>query len=101
MSTAYETTPAESLRKDGVVTQRLRSAKGTVVAATLGKSDSWVDKVRNGESGVMLHDLPALLDALHLKCVDKAKICVDHDVYNSLKCIAGAALEAPQKLEWE
>lgn len=95
-------TPAElSFRNGGVVGERLRSAKRTAIADLVGKSDSWVDKVINSESGVMLVDMPALLDALGLKAVDKAKVCVDKDIYMSLKNIAGAALEAPQKLDWE
>lgn len=58
-----------SLRQGGVVGERLRNAKAAVVADALGKSDSWVDKVRNGESGILIHDIPALLEALGLKCV--------------------------------
>ncbi len=81
--------------------ERLRNAKAAAVADALGKSDSWVDKVRNGECGVMLHDIPALIDALGLKCVGSEKVCVDREIYVSLKTIAGAALEAPRKLEWE
>lgn len=96
---AEDCTP--TFRKTGVVAERLRNAKATAVAEALGKSDSWVDKVRNGESGVLLQDMPALFDALGLKVVSVEKICVDRDVYQSLKTIAGAALEAPQKLEWE
>jgi len=61
-----------ALRQGGVVGERLRNAKATVVADALGKSDSWVDKVRNGESGVLIHDIPALLEALGLKCVGAA-----------------------------
>lgn len=90
-----------ALRQGGVVGERLRNAKATVVADALGKSDSWVDKVRNGESGVLIHDIPALLEALGLKCVGNEKVCVDRDIYVSLKTIAGAALEAPRKLDWE
>lgn len=81
--------------------ERLRNAKATSIAEALGKSDSWVDKVRNGESGILVADLPALCAALGLKVVSAEKICVDREVYQSLKTIAGAALEAPQKLEWE
>ena len=101
MSTAYESAPAESLRKDGAVAERMRNTKRTATANALGKSDSWVDKVLGSECGVMLHDIQPLLDVLNLKAVDKNKVCVDKDIYLSLKNIAGAALEAPQKLEWE
>jgi hypothetical protein len=93
--------PSTSLRQGGVVGERLRNAKAAAVADALGKSDSWVDKVRNGESGILIHDIPALLEALGLKCVGAEKICVDREIYVSLKTIAGAALEAPRKLEWE
>lgn len=92
---------SDAFRGDGVVLERLRNAKATAVAHALGKSDSWVDKVRNGESGVLVSDIPALLEALGLKAVGAEKVCVDRDIYVSLKTIAGAALEAPRKLEWE
>lgn len=92
---------APSLRSGGVVGERLRTAKAASVADALGKSDSWVDKVRNGESGILIHDIPALLEALGLKAVGAEKVCVDRDIYVSLKNIAGAALENPRKLEWE
>lgn len=101
MSTAYEPPPDASLRKPGVIAERLRSAKRAAIASALGKSDSWVDKVLNGESGVMLHDIQPLLDALLLKAVDKSKVCVDKDIFMSYRTIAGAAMESPQKLEWE
>lgn len=101
MSASYETPPAEALRKGGAVAERLRSSKRASIASALGKSDSWVDKVLNGESGVMLLDIQPLLDAINLKAVDKSKVCVDKDIYQSLRHISGAALEAPHKLEWE
>lgn len=101
MSQAYAHADENALRRPGVVAERLRNTKATAIANVLGKSDSWVDKVRNGESGVLLTDIQPLLDALGLKAVDKSKVCVDKDIYTSLKNIAGAALEAPQKLEWE
>lgn len=101
MSASYETPSADALRKPGVIAERLRSAKRASIASALGKSDSWVDKVLNGESGVMLQDIQPLLEALILKAVDKSKVCVDKDIYQSLRHISGAALEAPHKLEWE
>ena len=90
-----------ALRHGGVVGERLRTAKAAAVADALGKSDSWVDKVRNGESGILIHDIPALLHVLGLKAVGDEKVCVDREIWTSLKTIAGAALEAPRKLEWE
>ena len=50
---------------------------------------------------MLIHDIPALLEALGLKAVGSEKVCVDREIYVSLKTIAGAALEAPRKLEWE
>lgn len=101
MAPASASEAAPSLRIGGVVAERLRTAKAAAVADALGKSDSWVDKVRNGESGILIHDLPALLQALGLKVVGAEKVCVDKEVYRALHTIAGAALEAPSKLEWE
>lgn len=101
MRSVYEANEETSFRTYGIVLERLRNAKASAIANEMSKSDSWVDKVRNGESGVLLSDLPLLLSALGLKAVDKDKVCVDKDIYISLKAIAGAALESPQKLEWE
>jgi hypothetical protein len=101
MAALSATEPSTSLRLGGVVGERLRTAKAAAVADALGKSDSWVDKVRNGESGILIHDIPALLKALGLKAVGDEKVCVDREMWTSLKTIAGAALENPRKLEWE
>lgn len=56
---------------------RLAKAKREAVEAALGKGESWATKVLNGESGVRLDDLPALLLTLGLKIVGVEKVCVE------------------------
>ena len=101
MQPLFTPTPPASLFPGGAVQERLRNAKKSAVAERLGKSDSWAQKVVDGECGVLIQDIPALLAALNLKMVDVSKVCVDRNIYESLRHIAGAALEAPRKLEWE
>jgi len=101
MATVSDDVADPSLPQAGVILERLGSAKKAAIGQALGKSDSWAQKVLDGEFGVLIHDIPVLLRALDLKTVDRKKVCVDRDVYLSLKTIAGAALEAPRKLEWE
>lgn len=101
MATLSDDVADPSLPQAGVISERLGSAKKAAIGQALGKSDSWAQKVLDGECGVLIHDMPILLRALELKAVDRKKVCVDRDVYLSLKTIAGAALEAPRKLEWE
>lgn len=66
---------AEPLRNP--LRDRLAKAKREAVEAALGKGESWATKVLNGESGVRLDDLPALLLTLGLKIVGVEKVCVE------------------------
>lgn len=71
---------------------RLAKAKREAVEAALSKGESWANKVLNGESGVRLDDLPALLLTLGLKIVGAEKVCVDADLLKSYEIIARRAL---------
>ena len=90
---------ATPISGDGTILERLRIAKKSGVSEAVGKSDSWAQKVFEGESGVLVHDMHAFLHALGLKVVDTSAVAVDAAVFNALRAIAGAALDAPHKLE--
>lgn len=67
--------------------ERLANVKSEWLASALEKDDSWVRKLRNGECGVMLSDLPVLLHALNLKIVDSRKVCIDPEIAKSYEVI--------------
>lgn len=67
--------------------ERLASTKSEWLAGVMDKDDSWVRKLRNGECGILLTDLPALLRALDLKVVDLGKVCVDPEIAKSYEVI--------------
>lgn len=83
------------------VLQRLARVKNSAVAEAIGKDESTVSRVASGELGVKLADLQPFLHALGLKCVDAGRVCVDREVYESYKVLAGKALTEPRSLEWE
>jgi hypothetical protein len=85
----------------GVLRERFDSEKDSVIESVVGKAESWAKKVGSGASGVMLDDIPKLLDALGLRIVDKSKICVDRAVYESYRTLAAAAISNPSKLVWD
>lgn len=85
----------------GVLRERFDAEKDAVIESALGKQDSWAKKVGGGYSGVMLDDIPLLLDALNLKIVSKEKLCVDRAVFDSYRTLAAAAISNPKKLEWD
>ena len=70
-----------------MVRERLASAKSEWLAGCMEKDDSWVRKLRNGECGILLSDLPALLSALGLKVVDGKKVCIDPEIAKSYEVI--------------
>jgi hypothetical protein len=73
------------------------------VSSALGKSDSWARKVLDGESGVLLDDLPGLLKELGLRVVGVDRVCVPRDEYQAYRALAAQYLKQPQRLEedWE
>ncbi len=82
--------------KRGIVRERFEDFKDSALDAAMGKGDSWAKKVGYGNSGVLLDDIPKLLDALGLKVVDKSKVCVDRAVHEAYKTIAAAHLQGPR-----
>lgn len=83
--------------------QRVAGVKNQAVSQAIKKDESTVSRIVSGETGVKLDDLQAFLLVLGLKVVDANKHCVDRDVWQAYKTLAGAALNDPKKLEqdWE
>lgn len=90
-----------ALPKKGALRERLEAMKDAAIDSAMGKGDSWAKKVGYGNQGVMLDDIPKLIDVLGLKLVDKSKVCVDRQVYEAYKTLAGTAITAPRKLDWD
>lgn len=67
--------------------ERLANVKSEWLASLLEKDDSWVRKLRNGECGILLSDLPTLLQALNMKIVDSRKVCIDPEIAKSYEVI--------------
>jgi hypothetical protein len=100
---AADVTPApapNALPKKGALRERFEDIKDSALDSAMGKGESWAKKVGYGNQGVMLDDIPKLLDVLGLKVVDKSKVCVDREVYEAYKTLAGKAITEPQKLDW-
>jgi len=79
----------------------MRTGKGTALSAALGKSDSWARKVLDGESGVMLGDIPRLLSELGLKVVGQDRVCVPRDEFLAYRTLAERYVATPRSLEWD
>lgn len=73
------------------VADALRNANRAAIENALGKQESWVRKVINGECGVMLDDIDALLDALDKKAVSKGKMCIDPELARAYEHIVKAS----------
>ena len=90
-----------ALPKKGVAWERLRNAKDSAVALEMGKDDSWVRKVRNGECGVLIDDIPALLHAIGLKCVSVEKVCVDRELVEAMATMHAKLAPKVPGLMWD
>ena len=69
------------------IRKRMEQAKREALEAELGKGESWAAKVINNQCGVTLDDLPAFLEALGLKVVDRAKTCIDPELAHAYETI--------------
>lgn len=101
MHTACTDVLTPSFPRRGVIRERFDREKDLAIESAMKKGDSWAKKVGTGQSGVLLDDIPLLLEALGLRAVCKSKVCVDKSVYESFRTLASAALSDPQKLQWE
>lgn len=89
-----------AFRKPGIVAERMRNYKGAALGLTMGKSEDWARKILDGDSGVRLEDLPALLAALNLKVVDATKVSIDPDLARAYETIVRKATRC-HELIWD
>lgn len=103
MPTSCAAASQESRAPTSVIHERARNAKRAALSAALGKSDTWASKVLDGESGVLLDDLPGFLKELGLRVVGVDRVCVPKDEYLAYRALAAQYLKQPQRLEedWE
>jgi hypothetical protein len=92
--------------RKSVLRERFEAVKDAALDDAMGKGESWAKKVGYGNQGVMLDDIPKLLDTLGFKLVDKSKVCVEKATHEAYKALAAAHLrgEVPEpdgpKLDW-
>lgn len=100
--TASSDMPSASARKLAQsILQRLAKVKNQDVGAAIGKDHSTISRIASGEAGVKLDDLHGFLNALGLKVVASNQVCVDREVYESYRILARAAINDPNKLNWD
>lgn len=92
MSQSGPVLPGAAFRGAGMVEERLRAAKNSAVASAMGKSEDWARKVLAGDSGILLSDLPRLLEVLQLKVVDRAKVAVHPELVQAYEAIVRRAV---------
>lgn len=83
-----------SILPTGTIKERMRSVKNAAIGAAMGKSEDWARKVLDGDSGVLLDDIPKLLTVLGMKAVEATKVCVDPDVAKAYQVIVSRATQA-------
>lgn len=83
---------------------RFEGLKNAAIDDAMGKKDSWAKGVGNGNQGVMLDDIPKLIDVLGLKIVERSRICITPEQqaeYEACKTLAAAHLRPAPTLNWE
>lgn len=83
----------------GQLRERFEGFKDSALDAAMEKGESWAKKVGYGNQGVMLDDIPKLIEVLGFKLVDKSKVCVDRAVHEAYKALAAAHLREGPTLE--
>ena len=99
MNATAQAIPA-ARRSPGTIRERMRSIKNAAIGAALGKSEDWARKVLDGDSGVLLDDIPKLLETLGLKVVNQEKICVHPEIARAYDVIVRRAT-AEHQLLWD
>ena len=94
MAEACNAVSATPIRRGGVLRERLMRGKREAIDAAMEHGESWTTKVINGQQGVMLDDIPALLLHLSLKVVDIDRVCVSRDLAEAYEVIVRHATSA-------
>lgn len=92
------TGPSGDRPRKSLLRERFEAVKDAAIDNAMDKGESWAKKVRTGDNGVMLDDLPRLISCIGLKLVEAGRICKTPQeiaVYEAYKIIATAHL-APQ-----
>lgn len=87
-----------------ILATRLAKLSLEDIARALGKDDTHACKVRSGEKACTVADLAKLIPLCGLKLVDRDKVCVDRQAYESMTYIASKAMSdqaTAQKLIWD
>jgi hypothetical protein len=85
-----------------ILRERFEAVKDAALDSAMEKGESWAKKVGYGNQGVMLDDIPKLLNVLGFKLVDKSKVCVDKATHEAYKALAAAHLSGETvELEWD
>jgi hypothetical protein len=74
------------------------------IARALGKDDTAACKIRSGERACTVGELAKLIPLCGLKLVDRDKVCVDRQAYESMTYIATKAMSnqsMAQQLVWD
>lgn len=101
MDTSSATAITDTRRLANVLMRRLASVKNADVGRAIGRDESTVSRIGSGELGIKLDDLQGFLTALNLKVVDINQHCIDKEIFASYKALAKAAMNAPQRLDWD
>lgn len=82
----------------GLLRVRFEGLKNAAIDNAMGKADSWAKGVGAGNQGVILDDVPRLMNVLGLKIVEATRICItpqERDEYEAYRTIARAHLAPP------
>lgn len=96
--------PEDASRQLRMLSQRLAKRSLNDLCGALNKDDSTASRIRSGESKLNLEEFCRLLQFLGLKLVDKNRVCVARETYESLAHIAAKAMRDEQtarRLMWD
>ncbi len=96
--------PPPASKSSQALLRRLAQLSLKDIARALGRDESVASRARSGEREATLAELCALIDLCELKLVDKSRVCVDRQAYESMTYIASKAMSDPamsRQLIWE
>jgi len=101
MSAGYAAERVSAFPRAGIVRERLLRAKREAIDAAMEHGESWTTKVLNSQCGVLIDDIPRLLDAIGLKAVAKEKVCVDRELVEAMATMQVKVAPKVRELLWE
>lgn len=73
--------------RPGTLAQLLRNCDRAALESALDKGDTWARSIINGNAGIMIDDLDAVIDFFERKLSHKRLRCVDPDLLTSYETI--------------